>query len=283
MHQRSRRRDVLAPHRNAWEVVVAPDPKQMPVLQNKKGLVIGIANEYSIAYGCAKAFASAGAGLAITCQNAKADPYVRLLADKLGTDLFMLLDVRDEAQTQEVFNAISKKWGRLDFLLHCVAFAPKVDLQGRVVDSSRAGFLEAMDISCHSFIRIASLAEPLMKDGGALLTTSYYGSEKVIEHYGIMGPVKAALECSVKYMAAELGPKRIRVNALSPGPLPTRAASGISHFDALLEEAIHKAPEHEIVTTDAIGNLACFLVSDEARYITGNVEYIDAGYHILGG
>jgi enoyl-[acyl-carrier protein] reductase I len=253
------------------------------VLAGKKGLVVGIANDKSIAWGCAQAFSNAGAELAVTYQNAKAEPYVRPLAEKLQSTLVLPLDVQDDVQMSAVFNAIREKWGRLDFVLHAIAFAPKEDLQGRVTDSSREGFLKAMDISCHSLMRIAHLAEPLMDKGGALLTTSYYGSEKVVEHYGIMGPVKAALEASVRYMAVDLGPKGIRVNALSPGPLSTRAASGISHFDELLEEARVRSPQHDIVTIDAIGAFASFLVSDEARYITGNTEFIDAGYHIIGG
>ncbi len=252
------------------------------MLEGKKGLVVGIANDKSIAWGCAKAFKDAGAELAITFPNAKSEPFVRPLAQTLAARMFLPLDVRDDAQMAAVFAAITQQWGRLDFVLHAVAFASKDDLHGRVVDSSSAGFAEAMDISCHSFIRLARHAEGLMTAGGALLTTSYYGSEKVIEHYGIMGPVKAALECSVKYLAAELGDKGIRVNALSPGPLLTRAASGIANFNELLDDAREKSPQHDIVTIEAIGSFARFLVSDEARYITGNTEYIDAGYHIVG-
>lgn len=246
-------------------------------------MVVGIANDKSIAWGCARAFKDAGAELAVTFQTVKAEPFVKPLAGQLGASIFMPLDVQDDTQMQAVFDTVSQRWGKLDFVLHAIAFAPRDDLHGRVTDSSREGFLSAMDISCHSFIRMAKLAEPLMKEGGTLLTTSYYGSEKVVEHYGIMGPVKAALESSVKYLAAELGPKGIRVNALSPGPLMTRAASGIAHFDELLEEARGRSPQRDIVTIDAVGALARFLVSDDARYITGNVEYIDAGYHIIGG
>lgn len=253
------------------------------LLSGKKGLVVGVANDKSIAWGCARAFSEAGAELAVTFQTPKAEQFVRPLAEQAGASIIRQMDVQDDAQMQGVFAAIGQQWGKLDFVLHSIAFAPREDLHGRVTDSSRDGFLSAMDISCHSFIRMARVAEPLMKEGGTLLTTSYYGSEKVVEHYGIMGPVKAALEASVKYLAAELGPLGIRVNALSPGPLLTRAASGIAQFDKLLEDARERSPQRDIVTIEAVGALARFLVSDDARYITGNVEYIDAGYHIIGG
>lgn len=253
-------------------------------LQGKCGLIVGIANQQSIAWGCAQAFRAAGAELAVTYYpNPKAEAIVRPLANSLSSQLILPLDVRDDAQMQTTFDAIGKKWGRLDFVLHSIAFAPKEDLHGRVTDSSRAGFLEAVDISCHSLARMAKLAEPLMSKGGCLLTTSYYGSERVIPHYGVMGPVKAALESTVRYLAAELGGKGIRVNAISPGPLLTRAASGIAHFEELLAIAKEKSPEHEIVTIESIGALARFLASDDAKHITGNIEYIDAGFHVVGG
>ena len=183
---------------------------------------------------------------------------------------------------ETVFRAIERDWGKLDFLLHAIAYAPKSDLEGRVADTSKQGFLEAMDISCHSFVRMARLAEPLMRDGGCLLTTTYHGSEKVIPHYNVMGPVKAALESTVRYLAAELGPRRIRVNALSPGPIATRAASGIAHFDELLQLAREKSPAHEAVCIDCVGAYASFLVSDGARLVTGNIAYVDAGFNVMG-
>ncbi len=253
------------------------------ILAGKKGLVIGIANEHSIAWGCAKAFHEAGAQLAITYLNEKAAPYVRPIAEQLKTSIILPLDVRDDAQMKALFDAIKTKWGKLDFLLHAVAFAPMQDLQGRIVDASRAGFLEAMDISCYSFISLSHLAEPLMQEGGCLLTTTYYGSEKVIQNYGLMGPVKSALEGTVRYLAAELGAKNIRVNALSPGPIATRAASGIAHFDQLLELAHQKSPEHVAISIDGVGAYARFLVSDEARLVTGSIAYVDAGFNIMGG
>lgn len=255
----------------------------MHTLAGKKGLVVGIANEHSIAWGCAKAFHEAGAELAITYLNEKAEPHVRPLAEQINAPVILPLDVQNETQTIALFDTIKKQWGGLDFLLHAIAFAPKQDLQGRVLDCSREGFLTAMDISCYSFIRLARLAEPLMKDGGCLLTTTYYGGEKVIEHYSVMGPVKAALEGTVKYLAAELGSKKIRVNGLSPGPMATRAASGIAHFDELLELARKKSPEHESVCIDCVGSYARFLASDEARLVTGSIVYVDAGFNIIGG
>lgn len=255
----------------------------MDNLKGKKGLVIGIANEDSIAWGCAKAFHEAGADLAISYFNEKAEPYVRPLAEKVRAPIIMPLDVQNDAQLDELFKKIHQTWGKLDFLLHAIAFAPKKDLQGRVVDCSREGFLTAMNISCYSFIRLAHLAEPLMTNGGALLTISYLGGERVIEHYGIMGPVKAALEGTVKYLAAELGEKKIRVNALSPGPIPTRAASGITDFDSLVQSARQRSPEHENIYTRNVGAYARFLVSDEAHLVTGSIAYIDAGFNIMAG
>lgn len=253
------------------------------ILEGKKGLVVGIANDKSLAWGCAKSFFDAGAELAVTYLNEKAEPHVRPLAEQIKAPIIAPLNVTDDAQMAALFKNIEKTWGKLDFLLHAIAFAPKEDLQGRVTDCSREGFLQAMDISCHSFIRLAHLAEPLMKDGGCLLTLSYYGAQKVVKHYNMMGPVKAALEASVRELASELGEKNIRVNALSPGPVATRAAGGIAHFDALLELAKQKSPEHELICIDCVGAYARFLVSDDARLVTGSVAYVDAGFNIMGG
>ena len=250
-------------------------------LKGKKGLVVGIANENSIAYGCAQAFREAGADLAITYLNARAEPYVRPLAEQLESAIILPCDVREPGQLETVFTAVEAQWGKLDFVLHSIAFAPKEDLHARVVDCSQAGFSMAMDVSCHSFIRIAHLAEPLMKTGGCLLTVTFYGSEKVVDDYNLMGPVKAALESSVRYLAAELGHRKIRVHALSPGPLKTRAASGIDRFDELMERTRERTPEHRLVDIEDVGNLATFLISDEATALTGNVEYVNAGFHIF--
>lgn len=247
-----------------------------------KGLIVGLANDQSIAWGCAKAFHAQGAQLAVTWLNEKTKRYIEPLAQEIGAPVFLPLDVTNEEQVDAVFTAMERQWGELDFLLHSIAFAPKEDLQGRVLDSSAEGFKTAMDISCHSLIRLARRAEPLMKNGGSILTMSYYGAEKVIDNYNLMGPVKAALEASVRYLAKELGDKKIRVNALSPGPVKTRAASGLSHFDSLMEKAANNAPIRSLVSLEQIGEAAAFLVSDKAKNITGQTIYVDNGYNTIG-
>lgn len=251
-------------------------------LAGKKGLIVGVANDQSIAWGCAKKLHEAGADLAITYLNEKAEKYVRPLAESVDASLIMQMDVTNQDQVDGVFYEISQHWGKLDFVIHSIAFAPMADLHGRFIDTSAAGFAQAMDISCHSLVRLARHAEPLMTDGGSILTTSYYGSEKVVPTYGIMGPVKAALECSAKYLAAELGPKGIRVSAMSPGPVKTRAASGIKDFNELIDKAQQSAPGTGLVTIEDIGAMAVFMVSDEARAITGSTAHIDGGYNIMG-
>lgn len=251
------------------------------ILAGRKGLVVGIANEHSIAYGCAQILREIGAELAVTWLNDQARPYVEPLARKLDATITMPLDVGQAGQMEAVFAAVKEKWGRLDFALHSIAFAPKQDLHGRVVESSPEGFARAMDISCHSFIRMARLAEPLMDRGGSLITMSYLGAAEVVSHYGVMGPVKAALEAAVRYLAVELGPRAIRVNAISPGPLQTRAASGIPEFDELMAEARERAPLRQSVELEDVGTYCAFLVSDAARVITGDTHYIDGGFHIL--
>ena len=250
-------------------------------LAGKKALVTGIANNQSIAYGCALAFRAMGAELAITYLNEKTKQYTQSLADRLEAPLYLPCDVRVEGQLEAVFEAIERTWGKLDIALHSIAFAPREDLHGRVTDCSRDGFLMAMDVSCHSFIRMAKLAEPLMKDGGTLFTMSYYGAEKVVENYNVMGPVKAALEASVRYLSAELGPKGIRVHAVSPGPIQTRAASGIARFDELMEKAASCAPSRMLVTIEDVGMATAFLATDYARLMTGDTVYIDGGYHVV--
>ncbi len=251
-------------------------------LEGKKGLILGIANERSIAYGCGEVFHVLGAELAITYLNEKAERFVKPLADQLDSPIFMICDVEIPGQLEAVFERVSQVWGRLDFVLHAIAYAPKEDLHARVTDCSRDGFLQAMATSCYSLIHTVRLAEPLMANGGSILTVTYYGSEKVVANYNLMGPVKAALECSVRYMAAELGSKGIRVNSLSPGPILTRAGSGIDHFDALMQRAVDLAPEHHLVSIEDVGAYAAFLASDAAKSITGGVHYIDGGYHIVG-
>ncbi|PZQ55539.1 MAG: enoyl-[acyl-carrier-protein] reductase FabI [Novosphingobium pentaromativorans] len=247
-----------------------------------RGLIVGMANDQSLAWGCAEALRAEGAELAITFQGEKARPHVEPLARALEAPLFLPLDVTDPQQMEAVFAEIAARWGRLDFVLHSVAFAPKQDLHGRVVDSSVEGFTKAMDVSCHSLIRLARLAEPLMTGGGSILTMSFYGSEKVVPGYGLMGPVKAALESSVRYLADELGPAAIRVNALSTGPVRTRAASGLSHLDELIRLAAEKAPLHRLVTIEQIGHMAAFLLGPKARFVTGQTVYVDSGYNTIG-
>lgn len=250
-------------------------------LQGRKGLVIGIANEHSIAWGCARAFHAAGAALAVTWLNDEARPHVEPLARQIAAPVALPLDMEHDGQLEAVFDAIGSTWGRLDFVLHSIAFAPKSDLQGRVVDSTCVGFLRAMNISCHSFLRTARLAEPLMPNGGSLMTMTYVGAEEAVSSYGMMGPVKAALESSVRYVARELGPKGIRVNAISPCPIPTRAASGIAGFDRMLADAALHAPLQRLANIDDVGALCTFLAGDGARAMTGDTLYIDAGYHIV--
>jgi enoyl-[acyl-carrier protein] reductase I len=251
------------------------------LLEGKKGLIIGIANESSIAWGCAKAFRALGAELAVTYLNDKAKAYVEPLARELEAPILMPLDVNVDGQMEAVFDRIGEYWGRLDFAVHSIAFAPKDALRGRVTDVSRDGFLKTMDVSCWTFLRMAHLAEPLMHNGGTLFTMTYYGSQMVVKNYNIMGVAKAALESAVRYMAAELGPKGIRVHAISPGPLATRAASGIPEFDALLDRAMRKAPSRSLVSIDDVGVATAFLAHDAARLITGETLYIDGGYHII--
>jgi enoyl-[acyl-carrier protein] reductase I len=251
------------------------------LLDGKKGLVVGIANENSIAWGCAKAFRALGCELAVTYLNDKARKFVEPLARELEAPIFMPLDVNASGQMEAVFERIAQDWGELDFVVHSIAFSPKEALRGRVVDVTRDGFVTTLDVSCWTFIRMAHLAEPLMKKGGTLFTMTYYGSQRVIKNYNIMGVAKAALEAAVRYIAAELGPKGIRVHAISPGPLATRAASGIPEFDALLDKARGKAPARSLVSIEDVGVATAFLAHDAARLITGETIYVDGGYHIV--
>ena len=253
-----------------------------PVLSGQRSLVVGVANDRSIAWGCAQAMRRAGAEIAMTYLNEKARSYVEPLARAVEAPLFMPLEVRDPAQADALFEAIAARWGQLDTLVHSVAFAPRQALEGRVVDCPRDGFLTAMEVSCWSFLDLARRAEKLMGAGGTMITMSYLGANEVIENYGVMGPVKAALESSVRYMAAELGPKGIRVHAVSPGPLATRAASGIPDFDELMERVAGRAPVRRLVTIEEVGAACVFLACPYAAAMTGETLYIDGGYHILG-
>ena len=267
-------------HMNKTAAPMLPAVKAK-LLEGKKGLIVGVANDKSIAWGCAKAFRAFGAEVAVTYLNEKAKKFVEPLARALEAPIFMPLDVSVAGEMEAVFERITKEWGKLDYLVHSIAFSPKEALQGRVVDVSREGFATTMDVSCWTFIRMAHLAEPLMRKGGTLFTMSYYGSQMVVKNYNIMGVAKAALECSVRYLAAELGPKGIRVHAISPGPLATRAASGIPEFDALLDKAKSQAPARSLVSIDDVGVATAFLAHDAARLITGETLYVDGGYHII--
>ncbi len=261
------------------------NPPTLP-LAGKKALVVGIANKDSIAYGCARAFRAFGAEVAITYLNEKTRAYSQVLADALQVppELYLPCDVREPDQMEAVFKAIENHWGKLNILLHSIAFSPREDLHGRVTDCSLEGFLSTMEVSVWSFIRMTHLAEPLLaKEGGAAFTVSYFGGEKVVPHYGIMGTAKSALETSARYMAAELGPKGIRVNIISPGPVMTRAASGIDRFDELLARTKERAPTQSLVTPDQVGIATAALACDFAQIITGEVLYMDGGYNIMGG
>jgi enoyl-[acyl-carrier protein] reductase I len=259
-----------------------PDTRVGDMLRGRRGLVVGIANEHSIAFGCAAKLRAFGAELAVTYLNDKAERFVRPLAEQLGAAIIMPLDVQLPGQIEAVFDRIRAEWGALDFVIHSIAFAPRDDLHGRVVDCSAAGFAQAMQVSCHSFIAMAKQAEALMPQGGALITMSYYGADKVVGNYNMMGPVKAALEASVRYMANELAPAGIRVFAVSPGPLRTRAASGIAAFDELVADAVARAPARRLVDIAEVGRVVAFLVSDAASGMTGDTIFVDAGLHIVG-
>jgi enoyl-[acyl-carrier protein] reductase I len=259
-------------------------PPETPssILKGQRALIVGVANDHSIAWGCAQAMHRSGAEIAMTYLNDRARPYVEPLAAAVEAPLFLPLEVRDAAQVDALFEAVTAKWGRLDILVHSIAFAPREALAGRVTDCPRDGFLTAMDVSCWSFLDLTRRAERLMTDGGTVFAMSYHGANEVIENYGIMGPVKAALESAVRYLAVELGPKGIRVHAISPGPLATRAASGIPDFDALMARVAERAPARRLVTIDEVGAACVFLASPYAGAMTGDTIYIDGGYHILG-
>ncbi|MBS0360481.1 MAG: enoyl-ACP reductase FabI [Proteobacteria bacterium] len=252
-----------------------------PVLAGRRALVVGVANDSSIAYGCAKAFRTAGADLAITWLNEKARRFVEPLADDLGAAIKAPLDVSVPGEMEALFETIRGTWGRLDILVHSIAFAPKEDLTGGLLNCSAEGFAKAMDISCHSFVRMAKLAAPLMTEGGTMFAMSYYGANRVVPNYNVMGPVKAALEASGRYLAHELGPQGIRVHAISPGPLKTRAASGLKDFETLLAEAAEKAPVGELVDIMDVGYTCAYLATPFARRVTGGTVYVDGGANIV--
>lgn len=272
MNEASKPRDPLP---RVWD----PDDRIGDMLKGRRGLVVGIANEHSIAFGCAAKLRAFGAEIAVTYMNDKAARHVLPLADQIGARLVLPLDVEAPGQLEAVFDRIRTEWDRLDFVIHSIAFAPRDDLHGRVIDVSAAGLAQAMHVSCWSFLRMAKLAEPMMARGGVLVTMSYYGADKVVGNYNIMGPVKAALEASVRYAAAELGPKGIRVFAISPGPLKTRAASGIANFEQLIETAHERAPAQRLVDIAEVGRVCAFLVGGASSGMTGDTIYVDGGLH----
>lgn len=259
----------------------AGGPRVTPPLQGKCGIVAGVANESSIAFGCARMMKGQGAEVLCTYGHPKAEPHAREPLEALGIRDVAFCDVRDPEAVEAVFDRALERWGRLDFLVHSIAFGRRPDVQGRLTDSSTEAFLEAMDITCHSFVRFAKAAEPLMTEGGTLIAMSYLGAVRAVRDYALMGPVKAALESSVRYLASELGPAGIRVHAISPGPMPTRAASGLKDFDAMADAAAAKSPFGRLTTIDEVGALAAFLVSDGASGMTGSVHYVDAGVHAI--
>jgi len=248
----------------------------------KKALVVGIANERSLAWSIAQKLKEGGAEIGVTFLNEAMERRVRPLGERLEASLIEPCDVSDEGQIDALFDQVKAKWDRCDILVHAVAFANREDLEGRFVDTSKDGFLMAMDVSAYSLVSMARRAVPLMKDGGSIVTLSYYGAEKVVPNYNVMGVAKAALEASVRYLASDLGPQKIRVNAVSAGPVKTLAASGIRNFRTMLTSAAEKTPLRETITGDDVGALGAFLASDAAQHITGTTMYVDSGAHIMG-
>jgi enoyl-[acyl-carrier protein] reductase I len=255
-------------------------PSVLTSLAGKKGLILGLANENSIAWGCTRLTHALGAQVFTTCLNDKALRYVQPLTQPLGVTV-VPCNVEEAGSLEQVVAQAAAQLGSLDFVIHSIAWAPLEDLHGRVIDSSSVGFARAMEVSCHSFATLAKLCAPHMRQGGSMLTMSYLGADEAVPHYGLMGPVKAALESLVRYMAVELGPRQIRVHAVSPGPILTRAASGIEAFDELMHNAVRKAPLGRLVSLDEIAQLCAFLCSDAASGMTGQTLYVDAGCHAV--
>jgi enoyl-[acyl-carrier protein] reductase I len=257
-------------------------PESAGVMRGKRGLIMGVANNRSIAWGIAEACAAQGAQLAFTFQGEALERRVRPLAASVGSDFLVSCDVADEASIDAAFQAIGSHWDRIDFLVHAIAYADKTYLRGQYIDTPRAAFLQAMDISCYSLLAVTQRALPLMKSGGSVLTLSYYGAEKWIPHYNVMGVAKAALEASVRYLAADLGSAGIRVNAISAGPIKTLASSGISDFHYLLRWNQLNAPLRRNVSIQEVGGAGVYLLSDLAAGVTGEVHHVDCGYHVVG-
>ena len=252
------------------------------LMKGKRGLIMGVANQRSIAWGIAQACADAGAELAFTYQGEALERRVKPLADSIGASLVLPCDVTDEASMDAVFDTLKQQWGELDFVVHAIAFADKDELTGRYVDTSPGNFAMSLNISCYSFTAVANRAEKLMPNGGSLLTLSYFGAEKVIPHYNVMGVAKAALEASVRYLAADLGKQNIRVNSISAGPIKTLAAAGIGGLRMMLKWNEENAPMRKNVTIEEVGNSALYLLSDLSTGVTGENHHVDAGYNAIG-
>lgn len=252
------------------------------LMAGKKGVILGLANDKSIAWGIAKALAEAGAELAFTFQGEALEKRVRPLAESLGSEIVLPCDVTDEDSMDAVFKTLEEKWGKLDFMVHAIAFSDKEELKGLYLQTSRVNFLRSMDISCYSLTALCQRAAPLMSDGGSILTLTYYGAERVMPHYNVMGVAKAALEASVRYLAADLGPQGIRVNAISAGPIKTLAASGIGDFRYILKWNELNSPLRRNVTTDEVGGSSLYFLSDLSSGVTGEVHHVDSGYHTQG-
>ncbi len=253
-----------------------------PLMTGKRGLIMGVANDRSIAWGITKALAEQGAELAFTYQGDSLKKRVQPLAQSVGADLVMECDVSSDASMDAVFATLGEKWGGLDFVVHAIAYADKEELKGRYADTSRENFLQSLDISCYSFTAVAHRAAPLMKAGGSLVTLTYYGAEQVIPHYNVMGVAKAALEASVRYLAADLGADGIRVNAISAGPIKTLAASGIGDFRHILKWNEYNSPLQRNVSIEQVGGAGLYLLSDLSGGVTGEVHHVDSGYHVVG-
>jgi enoyl-[acyl-carrier protein] reductase I len=257
-------------------------PEREGLMAGKRGLIMGVANDRSIAWGIARAAHSQGAELGFTFQGGALEKRVRPLAQSLGSDMVLPCDVASDKGIEEVFEEVDKRWGELDFLVHAIAYADKDELKGLYLNTSRDNFVRSLDISCYSFTAVSQRAVPLMRDGGSLLTLTYYGAERVMPHYNVMGVAKAALEASVRYLASDLGKDRIRVNAISAGPIKTLAASGIGDFRYILKWNEYNSPLKRNVSLDQVGGAAVYLLSDLSTGVTGEVHHVDSGYHVVG-
>ncbi|HEX9771368.1 MAG TPA: enoyl-ACP reductase FabI [Kiloniellales bacterium] len=257
-------------------------PERDGLMAGKRGLIMGVANDRSIAWGIARAAHGHGAELGFTFQGEALEKRVRPLAQSLGSDMVLPCDVASDEGIEKVFEEVDRRWGGLDFLVHAIAYADKDELKGKYVNTSRENFVRSLDISCYSFTAVAQRAVPLMRDGGSLLTLTYYGAERVMPHYNVMGVAKAALEASVRYLASDLGKDRIRVNAISAGPIKTLAASGIGDFRYILKWNEYNSPLKRNVSLEQVGGAAVYLLSDLSNGVTGEVHHVDSGYHVVG-